>query len=139
MILLGIDFGTARIGVALVDDRLGVGATPLTTVTAKGRGQAVEKLAALARQHGAETLVVGIPLAPDGGDRGVRAVQARNLARELETRTGLSTHCQDERDSSHEALERLIAAGVPMKKRAERVDEMAAAVILDRFVQSRQK
>lgn len=139
MILMGIDFGTARIGVSLVDDRLGVGATPLTTVMAKGRGQGVEKLADLARQHGAEMLVVGVPLAPDGGDRGVRAAQARNLARGLEARTGLPIHLQDERDSSHEALERLIAAGVPMKKRAERVDEMAATVILDRFVQSRRK
>lgn len=139
MILMGVDFGTARVGVALLDDGLAVAAAPLATVAAKARQQLVERLCALARQHGAEMLVVGIPLAPDGGDKGLRASQARNLARQLEAVSGLPTILQDERDSSHEALERLIAAGVPMKKRAERVDEMAAAVILDRFVQSRRK
>lgn len=138
MIILGVDFGTARVGVALVDDGLGVAPRPLTTVKVSGRRQLVERLTALARAHGAEMLVVGVPLAPDGG-LGLRGSQARNLARDLEVGAGLPTVLQDERDSTHEALERLIAAGVPMKKRAERIDEMAAAVILERFVQSRRK
>ena len=66
MIIMGVDFGTARVGVALVDDGLGVAPRPLTTVKVSGRRQLVERLASLARAHGAEMLVVGVPLAPDG-------------------------------------------------------------------------
>lgn len=136
---LGIDYGAARIGVALHDDTLPAATPrPLVTVSARRRDAALARLVALARENDVGQIVVGIPLAPDGG-MGARALQVRGFARELERQSGLPTVLQDERDSSHEALERLIAAGVPMKKRAERIDEMAAAVILERFLVSRPK
>lgn len=133
---MGIDYGRARIGLALYDETSSY-AVPrgLTTLRCKTRQQAIGQIAELARSEGVSRLVVGIPLAPDGGV-GVRASQTRNFARLLASRTQLPVFMQDERDSSSEALERLIRTGVPMKQRAERIDEMAAVVILERYVRS---
>lgn len=131
---LGVDFGEARIGLALYDPAVPQAAPrPHSTVAARDRKKAVAAVLEAARLYGVARIVVGVPLAPDGGV-GMRAAQARNFARALSAGTEIPMVLQDERDSSREALDRLIAAGVPMKRRAERIDAMAAAVILERYV-----
>lgn len=133
---MGVDYGEGRVGIALYDESIPVaGPRALTTLRRRSRSQVIEQIASLASQHAVTRFIVGIPLAPDGGV-GLRASQARNFARALSDRTSLPALLQDERDSTSEALERLIAAGVPMKKRGERIDEMAAVVILERFTRS---
>jgi putative Holliday junction resolvase len=136
---MGVDYGEARVGLALCDEGAPVPTPrPLATIVRRNRRHAVGEIVRLAREHGVTRLVVGIPLAPDGGV-GLRAGQARNFARDLEMESGLATFLQDERDSSREALERLISAGVPAKRRGERIDEMAAVLILERFLRERRE
>ncbi|MBM3464211.1 MAG: Holliday junction resolvase RuvX [Armatimonadetes bacterium] len=127
MKLLGVDFGQARVGLAISDRALPRGAGTVA------RKEAVARIVVLVQKERIDAVVVGIPLAPDGG-RGLRARQAANFAAEIETNCGVPVHLQDERDSSREATERLIEAGVGQKRRAERIDEMAAILILERFL-----
>lgn len=135
MTVLGVDYGEARVGLALVDAAAPVPLPRgLGTIHRKGRREAVDAIIDLARRHGAGRIVVGIPLAPDGG-MGLRAAQVRNFGRDLAA-AGVAVILQDERDSSREAMERLIEAGVPQKKRAERLDEMAAVIILERWLRA---
>lgn len=132
---MAVDYGQSRIGLALYDETSPL-AVPraLGTLQGKRGPQAVQDIADMAERNRVSRLIVGIPLAPDGG-LGQRARQVRNFARMLEEASNLPVVLQDERDSSREALDRLIAAGVSMKRRAQRIDEMAAVVILERYVQ----
>ena len=139
---LGIDYGEKRIGLALVAEllapeaRAGFPSCPraLGTLVRKGREDALARLVETVRSEAVTRVVVGVPLAPDGG-LGLRGTQARNFARALAQRLEVPVVLQDERDSSREATERLVAMGVPQKKRAERVDAMAAVIILERHLQ----
>lgn len=138
---LGIDYGEKRIGLAVVAEPLAAEPRtgfptcprPLGTLVRKGREDALARLVEMVRSEGATRVIVGVPLAPDGG-LGLRGTQARNFARALAQRLAVAVVLQDERDSSREAMERLVAMGVPQKKRAERVDAMAAVIILERHL-----
>jgi len=132
VIVLGVDYGQARVGVALCDTASGL-PRGLATLVRHGRERTLAQIADLARRHGATQVVVGVPLAPDGGV-GMRGQQARNFARDLERASGLPVALQDERDSSREAMERLIEAGVGQRKRAELVDQTAAMLVLERWL-----
>ena len=136
---LGVDYGEKRVGLALVGEPekeatagLAAGPRPLETLVRRSREAALDGLVEMVRRHGVTRVVVGVPLAPDGG-LGLRGTQARNFAQALAQRLEIPVHLQDERDSSREAMERLVALGVGQKKRAERVDAMAAVIILERY------
>jgi putative holliday junction resolvase len=132
--LLGIDYGEVRVGVALCDERFdSVAPRPLLTLTRRGRQRDLEALTRTALTHGVSLIVVGVGLAPDGG-YGTRARQARNFGAELGAMAGLPVAYVDERDSSIEAAERLAALGVSTKRRGELLDPMAAAIILERYL-----
>lgn len=138
---LGVDYGEKRIGLALVSEPFKTGdcaglppsPRPLATLVRRGRDEVLARVARAAEQHGATRIVVGVPLAPDGG-LGLRGSQARNFAIALGDQVDVPVFLQDERDSSREAMERLVALGVGQKKRGERVDEMAAVIILERHI-----
>jgi putative Holliday junction resolvase len=133
----GVDYGTARIGVAFVDDAAPTPTPrPLATIQRRSTEQAIAELRALLQREQAQGVVVGVPLAPDGG-LGSRARQARNFGERLGRALGLPLVLQDERDSSREAMERLIEAGIPQRKRADKVDETAAVIILERYLKER--
>lgn len=134
--LLGVDYGEMRVGLALCDERLSqVLPRPLQVFVRKGRERDLEALVTLARSQGVSLLVVGVGLAPDGG-YGQRARQARNFGLALSEKSGLPVVFQDERDSSLEASERLAERGVSPRKRADLLDSMAAAIILERYLAS---
>lgn len=122
---LGVDVGEVRVGVALSDDD-GVVATPLTTIDA-GDGLP-ERLAGLAREHGCETVVVGLPRGLSGRDTASTRV-ARDLARAL-AEQGMDVRLWDERFSSAEAERVLLAAGRRREQRRTERDRIAAAIIL---------
>jgi putative Holliday junction resolvase len=142
--ILGVDYGERRIGVAVagVD---GFAARPLTTIAVgrgdaeKAREQAMDSLAALAREQGARELVVGLPLEASGIE-GAMAALVRAFAREVEARLGLPVTLRDERLSSEVATGRVgrpprgRSGGAPTRAQRERyrarVDREAAAVIL---------
>jgi putative Holliday junction resolvase len=126
--LLGFDLGEKTIGLALSDTLLTV-ATPLQTLK-RGRfsadAQILDKLIA---EHGVGGLVIGLPLNMDGSD-GPSAQSARAFARNFAARSQLPIVMWDERLSTAAVTRTLIDADASRRRRADVVDKMAAAYIL---------
>jgi putative Holliday junction resolvase len=131
MIWLAVDPGKRRLGVALSDE-LGW-AHPLVTLERRGNRRDIEAIGRLAKEHGVEGIVVGLPLNLDGSE-GEAARGARRLAAEIEKALALPVRLQDERLSSFEAEGRLKSAGVKIGRKRGLVDQLAAVVILEDFL-----
>lgn len=133
---LGIDLGAKRIGIALSDSD-GRLATPYDVVTrTKDKAADHRKIAALAAETGAEVLVVGLPLGLDGRS-GRSASAARREADELAAATGLPVTTWDERFSTVTAHRELAAGGLDERARRKVVDQVAAAVFLQGWLDHR--
>jgi putative holliday junction resolvase len=132
---LGLDVGDRRIGVA-VSDELGLTAQPVLTLERKSRRHDFGFLARLIRKYGCMQVVVGNPLYMSG-DVSPQALKAQDFARTLELETGLHVILWDERLSTTEAHRHLDAAGhLPGRRRAV-IDQVAAVLILQSFLDSR--
>ena len=132
---LGIDFGTKRIGLALSDPE-GRVAVPLQTVMRRDDRSASREIAAIARREGVERLVVGEPIGLDGA-RGEAALRARRFGERLAELTGLPFEMVNESLTSVEAAERLRAAGVDPRRNPERLDAVAAQILLQEALDRR--
>ncbi len=126
--LLGLDLGEKTIGIALSDTLLMV-ATPMQTLKRAKFGADAAKLDIIISEQGVGGLVVGLPLNMDGSD-GPSAQSARAFARNWATRRELPVILQDERLSTSAVTRTLIDADASRARRAEVVDKMAAAYIL---------
>lgn len=135
MILLGVDLGKARTGLA-VCDKGEVLASPYTVIFESGRERLVEKICAAAKEAGAELLVVGLPRNMDGSE-GESAQNAREIGRLLESVSGLPVEFWDERGTTVTAHRYLNDVNVRGKKRKAVVDAVAATVILEDYLRSR--
>jgi len=133
--VLGIDVGTDRIGVAL-SDGLGLTAQPLVTLEVRGRDP-LPALLDLCREHGVTRVVVGLPLSLGGGDRGEGCRRARQLGARIEEATGGEVIYRDERFTTAEAERVLVSAGVRRDRRRRVVDRLAAALILQGYLDER--
>lgn len=135
-IVLGFDVGTRRIGVAVGSALGGARAVAMVDVHAGGPDwQAIDRLHAEWRPRG---LVVGDPMTLDGGDQPIRR-RARAFAHELRARYGLPVVMVDERASSIEAAQRFArerAAGSRRRRDAEVLDAVAAALIIERWLEA---
>jgi putative holliday junction resolvase len=129
---MGVDVGTVRVGIA-VSDPSGTVASPHTTVPA-GEGL-IDRLAGLARDLACQTVVIGLPKGLSGRDtastRGARDVAA-NLGEQ-----GFDVHLWDERLSSAEAERVLLEAGRRRAQRRVERDPIAAAIILQGWLDAR--
>ena len=132
MRIMAIDYGDAHTGVA-ISDPTGLLAGFTATVTAYRPEAAAEQIAALAREHGAEELVLGHPLNMDGS-RGPRAEKAEAMAELLRTVTGLPVVLWDERRTTIDAHQILFNAGKNARKRKKVVDAVAASLILEGYL-----
>ena len=133
---LGLDLGSRRIGVA-VSDRSGTIATPLTVVVrAKRRAEDHRRIAALVADEEAEILVVGLPLSLDGS-MGPAARAAANEAEQLASVVGVPVETVDERLTTVTAEGALRQAGVKGQSRRQVVDKVAAAVLLQAWLDRR--
>lgn len=132
MRVMAVDFGDARTGVAISD--AGGLLTGFTAVI-PGRDQerVADQAAQLARERGAEALVVGLPRNMDGSE-GPRAEICRKFAALLEERTGLPVTLWDERRTTVEAHQILHASGKRMKQHKKNVDAVAASLILEGYL-----
>ena len=130
--VLGIDLGSRRVGVA-VSDGLGLTAQPRTTLARHGGVRDIEAIAALVKDCGADRIVLGLPLDPEGGE-GPAARRARDFAGKLVAALGLPVELVDESFSTVEAEAVLLAADVSRARRKQVVDKLAAAVILQRWL-----
>lgn len=126
--LLGLDLGEKTIGLALSDILLTV-ATPFETLSRGKFSADAPKIEAIAARQGVGGLVVGLPLNMDGSD-GPSAQSARAFARNFAARSPLPIVLIDERLSTAAVTRTLIDADASRKRRAEVVDKMAAAYIL---------
>ena len=137
MIVLGIDLGERRIGVA-VSDPLAVIAQPATVIEHASLAEDVARVGALAAQRKAERIVVGLPWNMDGSP-GPATRRARRFANALRKRLGLDVVLWDERLTTLEADEALAAAGRGREERMETIDKAAAAVILQRYLDAQRE
>lgn len=130
---LGLDVGTRRIGVA-VSDELGLTAQPvLTLVRKRSRREDLRSLARLARRFGAAGIVVGNPVHLSG-EVSARSEKTQEFAAELGEMTGLPIHMWDERLTTHEAHRILYEAGHARQEHRRVVDQVAATLILQSFL-----
>ncbi|MCI0341807.1 MAG: Holliday junction resolvase RuvX [Planctomycetales bacterium] len=127
-VVLAVDYGRARIGVA-ASDALGITAAGVATVSARDPEKALAEVAALARERGAEALVVGHPLNMDG-TVGPMAREAERFAAALRARVACPVHLFDERLTSWQVEREMRDAGVKRKRRRQASDRAAAALIL---------
>lgn len=125
---LGVDIGAKRVGVAVGDSRVGV-ALPHTTLRRTSDRQLIAELKALVSDSDTEVLVVGEPRRLDGSV-GPAAERARAFARKLGKACDLPVRTVDESLTSVEAKRRLRAAGVDPRRFPERVDAVAAQILL---------
>ena len=126
--LMGLDLGTATIGVAVSDAFQSV-ATPLETVRRKKFGVDADRLLAIAENRSIVGMVLGLPLNMDGS-KGPRCQSTRAFARNLAARTELPIAFWDERLSTVAAERALLEADTTRKRRGEVIDHVAASYIL---------
>jgi len=133
--LLGLDVGNRRIGVAL-SDGLGLTAQPLLTLLRKKPRDDLRSLARLARKYGCREIVVGNPLHLSG-DQSRQAEKTQAFAQLLANETKLPVHLWDERLTTSEAHRILYESGWPRTEHRNVVDQVAAVIILQGFLDAR--
>jgi putative holliday junction resolvase len=132
--IAAIDYGTARTGIAICDpDRIVV--SPLIVIPTQQADGMLAALETLIAQEKIVAWVVGFPLHTRGGSN-PSSVRSRNFARWLGNRTHLPVRLFDERFTTHHATQRLAAMGLTRKKKKQRIDAVAALVILEAFIES---
>jgi putative Holliday junction resolvase len=133
---LGLDLGSKRIGVA-ISDAAGTIASPLTVVArGRSRRQDHDQIAAIVRAEEAELVVVGLPLSLSGQD-GPAARAARKEVAALATVVGVPVETYDERFTTVTAERALADIGLRGAARRQVVDKVAAAVILQSWLDAR--
>ncbi len=131
--LLGIDFGLRRIGLAR-SDPMGIIASPHRTITYSSITTAIEEIITEIEILEAAGVVVGYPVAPDGGALGERCRMVDDFISRLEKKYSGPIYRYDERESTTEAEKVIHKHGKQIGSKKERLDRMAAAVILQRFL-----
>jgi len=134
---LGLDVGERRTGVAVGE----VLARPLTTLKRRSKEREYEAIGRLVREHGTKTIVVGLPLNMDGS-KGFQAQKVERYASELREamrEMGLEVEVVlwDERLSTEEAQRAMIDSEQSVSERRHRVDQVAATVILQSYLDHR--
>lgn len=133
---LGVDPGTKRIGIA-VSDRSGTIASPLTVLQrSRSKQHDLHELARIAREEEAEVIVVGLPLNMDGSE-GPAARAAIAEARRLATLVDVPVELHDERLTTVTADRDMVAAGLNAIERRQVVDKIAAAIMLQSWLDAR--
>ncbi|MGZ4032536.1 MAG: Holliday junction resolvase RuvX [Tumebacillaceae bacterium] len=135
--VLGIDYGDVRIGIA-VSDLMGWTAQGVETIHRKNDEQDFKRLEELIKQYDVEKIVLGYPKNMNG-TIGPRGELSQQFAEILKEKFGLPVILWDERLSTMAAERMLVSADVSRKKRKQVVDKMAAAIILQNYLDSQSK
>lgn len=137
MVIMSVDLGRARTGLALCD-KGEILAYPAGTVQEYDETRLLEKIAAQAMAHKVEGFVVGLPKNMDGTE-GESAIRARAFGALLSEKTGLPVAFQDERKTTVTAHGYLNDTNTRGKKRKAVIDTVAATVILEAYLQGRRQ
>jgi putative holliday junction resolvase len=132
---LSIDYGMKRTGLAVCDKSETL-CSPLKV--AETKGDLIASILRVIKSEEIEAIVVGLPFNMDGTE-GEMAKKVRAFAAQLGKQTPLPIHFHDERLSSHKAEELLAPADFTLKQKKQRLDAIAAAGILQGFLDSRKE
>ena len=132
MKIMAIDYGDAHTGIA-ISDVTGTLAGFTTVITAYRPEAVAQRVAELAKEHGAEELVLGHPVNMDGS-LGPRSEKAKAMQGLLEEATGLPVVLWDERLTTRQATGIMQAQSVRIEKRRSVVNQIAAVLILQAFL-----
>lgn len=135
MIIMSVDLGKARTGIAVSDSGEGF-AFPKTVITEHNTERLVKKVAALANEYGAELIVVGYPKNMDGS-LGSRAEECKEIAEKIGIEAQKETVLWDERCTTVSAHTALNFTDTRGKKRKEVIDAVAAVIILEDYLKFR--
>ncbi|MCX6934892.1 MAG: Holliday junction resolvase RuvX [Verrucomicrobia bacterium] len=134
--ILGIDFGTVRIGLAL-SDSTGILASPLPFLENKSPKQVASALAELVKTHEIERLIVGLPRNMDGS-YGPSAQRVREFITHIQIQLTAPIETIDERLTTAQASKELSGFGLSQKELRKKVDSSSACLILQQFLDRRQ-
>ena len=135
MTILGLDVGEKRIGVALAEGLLAI---PLTVIDRRVKETDMELIMALVEEYRAERIVVGLPLSMKG-TIGTQAEEILSFSGALAEHVDIPVDTWDERLSTVTAERLLIDTGMKRKKRKGKIDAMAAAIILQAYLDGTNK
>jgi putative Holliday junction resolvase len=137
MVIIGLDVGQVRIGIA-VSDESELLASPRGVIRRRSNAAAIEAIVRIVRETGAQLVVVGLPISFDGKLH-AQAHAVQSFASKLRTALPVPLVFWDETLSTVRAEERLRAAGVRPERMRERIDAAAAAVILQDYLDRPQR
>ena len=138
MRIMGLDYGTKTVGVA-VSDPLGITAQAVETIERKAENklrQTLARIETLAKEYEVEKFVLGLPKHMNN-DIGERAEKSMEFGEMLRRRTGIEVIMWDERLTTESAERTLIEAGVRRENRKQFIDQIAAVFILQSYLDSR--
>lgn len=133
----GIDYGTVRIGIAVSDPNRTI-ASPYENYTRRGRDHDARRFRRLVEEERIQLFVVGLPVHLDGRES-EKSREARQFGQWIETTTGVPVAYFDERFTSAEAERFLLDAQLTKKRRRQRLDMLAAQIMLSAYLESRGK
>jgi len=129
--VLGLDYGTRRIGLAM-SDGLRIAASPFGVLDARAK-DLIEQILEIVQEFEVVEIAVGLPTSLSG-EEGPSARAARQLATRVQEGCGLPTHLVDERFTSKMAESTMLTAGVRRRDRRIKVDKVAASIMLQSFL-----
>lgn len=132
--IAGIDYGTVRIGIATADLAVGI-AGPYETYARRSERLDAEYFQRLASEERIGRFVVGLPVHLSGGES-QKSTEARAFGEWLGKLTGVAVEYFDERYTSAEAESLLLEAGLTKKRRKERLDQLAAQIMLTAYIEA---
>lgn len=135
--ILAVDLGSRRIGLA-ISDELELTGQPMGSLPSRGERANLETIAQVARQEEAVGVVVGLPLRLDGS-RGPEARRAERFVKGLQAALDIPVWASDERLTTAQAERVLIEGGERRQKRRQALHPVAAALILQGFLDRRGK
>jgi putative Holliday junction resolvase len=130
----GIDYGDVRIGIAISDPERTI-ASPLENYTRRGPEQDTQRFRRLVAEQEVTLFVVGLPVHLDGRES-PKSQEARQFGQWLGEVTGVPVEFYDERFTSREAEQALLAADLTRKRRKNRLDMLAAQIMLAAYLES---
>ena len=135
MRILGLDYGSKTVGVAMTD-ALGMTVQPYKTIQRERESklrQTLSEIAEIVEQYQIEKIVMGLPLNMDDTE-GDRAAKTRDFAEKLKLREAVPIEFTDERLTTMEAEEILDQSGIPRSEQKKVIDQVAAQLILEQYL-----
>lgn len=135
MRILGLDYGSKTVGVAMTD-ALGMTVQPYKTIQRERESklrQTLSEIAEIVEQYQIEKIVMGLPLNMDDTE-GDRAAKTRDFAEKLKLRVAVPIEFTDERLTTVEAEEILDQSGIPRSEQKKVIDQVAAQLILEQYL-----